>query len=253
MSMLLMVKAMNAKVGNSSRKLVLIKLADHANDKGICWPSHDHIAEQCEMSKRTVIRHIEELEKQGLIKVVQRKREGEAFNKTNLYYLSLDDSANLSLSNQNDSDILSNDSDILSNDSDNLSQTIVTQCHPNQSLITSHKTEPVKEPINKRTLDLSHFEQAPSDRVWSDYLEHRKNKKAKLTQTALNLLIKQINQCLAFGYSTDEVLAECMARGWIGFKSEWILKNNQSTQSSSFMTLEERNRLAFEKSLGAMS
>lgn len=235
MSMLLMVKAMNAKVGNSSRKLVLIKLADHANDKGICWPSHDHIAEQCEMSKRTVIRHIEELEKQGLIKVVQRKREGEAFNKTNLYYLSLDDS------------------DILSNDSDNLSQTIVTQCHPNQSLITSHKTEPVKEPINKRALDLSHFEHAPSDRVWSDYLEHRKNKKAKLTQIALNLLIKQINQCLAFGYSTDEVLAECMARGWIGFKSEWILKNNQSTQSSSFMTLEERNRLAFEKSLGAMS
>ena len=38
MSMLLMVAAMKAKLGNPIRKLVLIKLADNANDDGICCP-----------------------------------------------------------------------------------------------------------------------------------------------------------------------------------------------------------------------
>ncbi|SUU98735.1 Uncharacterised protein [Avibacterium paragallinarum] len=37
MSMLLMVKAMQCKVGNPTRKLVLLKLADNANDEGICF------------------------------------------------------------------------------------------------------------------------------------------------------------------------------------------------------------------------
>lgn len=147
MSMLMMVKAMSTKVGNSSRKMVLIKLADHANDKGICWPSHDHIAKHCEMSTRSVIRHIEALEKQGLIKVVKRKRNGESHNQSNLYFLCLYDTDNMSFSTLNDSDNLSIHSDNLSNDSDNLSKTIVTQCHSNQSLRTCHKREPVIEPI----------------------------------------------------------------------------------------------------------
>ena len=50
MSMNLMAKAMNIKVGNPLRKLVLIKLADNANDNGECWPSYQHVADQCELS-----------------------------------------------------------------------------------------------------------------------------------------------------------------------------------------------------------
>ena len=48
MSMTLMAKAMAIKVGNPVRKLVLIKLADNANDNGECWPSYQHIADRCE-------------------------------------------------------------------------------------------------------------------------------------------------------------------------------------------------------------
>ncbi|CBW29805.1 Uncharacterised protein [Haemophilus influenzae] len=53
MSMRLMVQAMNCKVGNPARKLVLLKLADNANDDGICFPSYQYIADKCEMSKRS--------------------------------------------------------------------------------------------------------------------------------------------------------------------------------------------------------
>jgi hypothetical protein len=46
-----MAKAMAIKTGNPIRKLVLIKLADNANDSGECWPSYKHIADHCECSK----------------------------------------------------------------------------------------------------------------------------------------------------------------------------------------------------------
>ena len=68
MSMLLMAKAMSIKVGNPLRKLVLIKLADNASDTGECWPSHQHIADQCEISRRSVITHIEGFVRLGYCK-----------------------------------------------------------------------------------------------------------------------------------------------------------------------------------------
>ncbi|EIZ8820565.1 helix-turn-helix domain-containing protein [Cronobacter sakazakii] len=67
MSMNLMAKAMNIKVGNPLRKLVLIKLADNANDNGECWPSYQHIADHCECSKSAVKEHISALIKLGLM------------------------------------------------------------------------------------------------------------------------------------------------------------------------------------------
>ncbi|EAA0602780.1 hypothetical protein GFW03_10350 [Salmonella enterica] len=87
MSMMLMVKAMQIKVGNPLRKLVLLKLADNASDQGECWPSYQYIADQCEISKRSVMNHIEELCKSGLLKKVFRK--GPKGNATNVYILTI--------------------------------------------------------------------------------------------------------------------------------------------------------------------
>lgn len=88
MSMLLMVKAMKTKVGNPLRKLVLIKLADNANDNGECWPSYQHIADQCEISTRSVIRHVDALCEAGLLS--KEHRPGPKGNTSNMYTLSLD-------------------------------------------------------------------------------------------------------------------------------------------------------------------
>ncbi|CRL46019.1 hypothetical protein SGGMMB4_04236 [Sodalis glossinidius str. 'morsitans'] len=91
MSMSLIAKAMNIKVGNPIRKLVLLKLADNANDKGECWPSYQHIADHCECSKSTVRDHIDALEKAGLL--VKENRTGinnGKGNTFNVYHLKLD-------------------------------------------------------------------------------------------------------------------------------------------------------------------
>ncbi|EBR8889461.1 helix-turn-helix domain-containing protein [Salmonella enterica subsp. enterica serovar Brancaster] len=88
MSMNLMAKAMSIKVGNPLRKLVLIKLADNANDEGECWPSYQHIADQCEVSRSTVKSHIRALEDMGLLKR-EFRRKGE-LNQSNVFYLTMD-------------------------------------------------------------------------------------------------------------------------------------------------------------------
>ncbi|EIT0545563.1 helix-turn-helix domain-containing protein, partial [Escherichia coli] len=78
----------NIKVGNPLRKLVLIKLADNANDNGECWPSYQHVADQCEVSRSTVKSHIRALEEMGLLKR-EFRRKGE-LNQSNVFYLTLD-------------------------------------------------------------------------------------------------------------------------------------------------------------------
>lgn len=87
MSMLLMVKAMRTKVGNPLRKLVLIKLADNANDNGECWPSYQHIADQCEIARSTVKVHIRALEEAGLLRR-EFRRKGEV-NQSNVFHLTI--------------------------------------------------------------------------------------------------------------------------------------------------------------------
>ncbi len=87
MSMDLMVQAMKIKVGNPLRKLVLLKLADNASDLGECWPSYQHIADQCEISKRSVMNHIDALCECGLIK--KRATDRTKGNSSNVYQLNL--------------------------------------------------------------------------------------------------------------------------------------------------------------------
>lgn len=88
MSMLLMAKAMSIKVGNPLRKLVLIKLADNASDTGEYWPSHQHIADQCEISRRSVINHIDAMCEVGLL--TKESRAGSKGKRSNVYVLTLD-------------------------------------------------------------------------------------------------------------------------------------------------------------------
>jgi hypothetical protein len=66
------------------QKIVLLMLANRTNhDTGLCFPSHDRLTKECGMSKSSVIRQIESLEKGGLLKVTR------STNKPNSYILNL--------------------------------------------------------------------------------------------------------------------------------------------------------------------
>ena len=55
-----------------SAKLVLLKLADHANDEGECWPSQGRIATDCGLTRETVNRQIKLLTDLGLLRLEHR-------------------------------------------------------------------------------------------------------------------------------------------------------------------------------------
>jgi uncharacterized protein YdaU (DUF1376 family) len=67
-----------------------------------------------------------------------------------------------------------------------------------------------------------------TDIVWQDWLTLRKAKKAAVTQTALNGIIKEAGKA---GISLQAALETCCARGWTGFKAEW-LKDKDAGQKS---------------------
>lgn len=66
-------------------KLVLLALADRANDDGECWPGRESLATKCSIGLRTIDGHILSLQKKGLL-AVEHRRDGKKI-KTNLYRL----------------------------------------------------------------------------------------------------------------------------------------------------------------------
>ena len=69
-------------------KLVLLALADCANDDGKCWPGIETVVKKCGIARNTVIDNMRKLEKQELI--ISERRYTEAGRRTsNLYTLSL--------------------------------------------------------------------------------------------------------------------------------------------------------------------
>ena len=196
MSMRLMVQAMNCEVGNPARKLVLLKLADNANDDGICFPSYQYIADKCEMTRRSAISHIEYLIKMGLVSKKERKNKDGSIS--NLYFLHLEQgSENFALGSEN------------------------------ISPRTSHSLEPVNEP--KKTTQKSESEMlleqfGISGQLAKDFITHRKAKKAPITETVMNGFLREANKA---ELSVAESVAISIERNWQGFKATWYLKDKE--------------------------
>lgn len=71
-------------------KLLLLKLADRANDDGECWPGQESLGKQCCLSERALRDNLKRLQEAGLIEVVHRRVGNRV--KTNLYRLTFDNS-----------------------------------------------------------------------------------------------------------------------------------------------------------------
>lgn len=233
MSMRLMVLAMNCKVGNPARKLVLLKLADNANDDGICFPSYQYIADKCEMSKRSAISHIDDLIKMGFVTKKARKIKMVQVQIYIFYTLSrggeksAPGGGNISLGSEN----------FALGGSENISPR------------TSHSLEPVNEP--KKTTQKSESEMlleqfGITGQLAKDFIAHRKAKKGVINQTQLNRLQKQADKA---GISICEAVEICIERNWQGFNASWDWRDEKlRTSQAQKMSFEEKKRVAMESS-----
>jgi DNA-binding MarR family transcriptional regulator len=53
---------------SGSRKLVLVTLANRTNERGVCWPSQQLLADECGISVRALADHLKALEENGFIR-----------------------------------------------------------------------------------------------------------------------------------------------------------------------------------------
>ena len=232
MSMRLMVQAMNCEVGNPARKLVLLKLADNANDDGICFPSYQYIADKCEMTRRSAISHIEYLIKMGLVSKKERKNKDGSIS--NLYFLHLEQgSENFALGGEN-----------ISLGSENFALGGSENISPR----TSHSLEPVNEP--KKTTQKSESEMllerfGITGQLAKDFIAHRKTKRGAISETQLSRLQKQADKA---GISICEAVEICIERNWQGFNASWDWRDEKLRISQAQkMSFEEKNALPWNR------
>ena len=61
-----------------------------------------------------------------------------------------------------------------------------------------------------------------SEQTWADFKKLRAAKKAPVTERAIDGINKE---AMKAGVTLETALQECCARGWTGFKAEWMQSN----------------------------
>jgi len=64
-----------------------------------------------------------------------------------------------------------------------------------------------------------------TDTVWQDWVKLRKEKRAAVTQTAINGIEREAEKA---GVSLQVALETCCERGWTGFKADWLTNKSLS-------------------------
>ena len=72
MSIKLMAAVWEREDISATEALILLALADHANDEGNCYPSVGRLAKRCKMSDRGVQKIVQRLVERGLLEVDQQ-------------------------------------------------------------------------------------------------------------------------------------------------------------------------------------
>lgn len=80
--------------------------------------------------------------------------------------------------------------------------------------------------------------------IWADFLVIRKAKKAPVTAAAIAGIEREARKAQ---WSFEKALVECCARGWAGFKAEWV--NKEQNQNK---TQHQINQEGIARSLGLL-
>ena len=99
-------KAFQSKLSGNI-KLVLLALADCANDNLQCFPSYNHISKKASISISTAKRIIKKLEQIGVLKKQHRFKKGKKQQTSNIYTLTFGGSTLTPIKVQNDTTIVS--------------------------------------------------------------------------------------------------------------------------------------------------
>ena len=213
------------------QKMVLMAIANRFNDDmGYCFPSHELLAKESGMSKSSVLRQIEALEKTTLLSVI-RSLDDKGNKNVNRYILKVGASVTVELplvSERNEA-----------------------------SVTVTHET--VNEPVSINQKD-NHKESAPKkaklvlpefidQATWDEWMTVRKKKGAVISETSTNRLLSTLAKVEADavlsmnGITPNEAIAIAIEQSWKGLNIEW-LHNRLKQQGGANATHKQYNKPA---------
>jgi uncharacterized protein YdaU (DUF1376 family) len=115
-----------------------------------------------------------------------------------------------------------------------------SQTEPKKSLNNKQQTTNNNQQTIIKTLSAP---DGVSPATWSDFVQVRKAKKAAITESAIKGIEREARKA---GWSLEKALVECCARGWAGFKAEWVNKDQGNK------TQHQINQEGIARSLGLL-
>jgi Helix-turn-helix domain len=221
--------AVKQKTGSSGCKLLLLTLANYADDTGCCWPGQDALKNDTEQSLDTIQRQLKRLEGLGLIrKIIRPMGPGRWSSRT--YFLNLtvaEMSKPQSAAQPGAEDGSPNGSPTMPQDArDHAAPDPVTMPHQTRDYAAPVRHEPSLDP-----------ESEPSLETWSEIpVTFTPPKKLKLSAAERQRAFKE-------GRKGIEVIQNQIARK-LGFDGWEILGALAPHELDRITALEERGRLA---------
>jgi uncharacterized protein YdaU (DUF1376 family) len=96
---------------------------------------------------------------------------------------------------------------------------------------SSSSSSPIPTPTKKNTVAPP---EGVTDSVWQDWIKLRKEKRAAVTQTAVDGIQREASKA---GLSLQTALETCCARGWTGFKADWVADKGLSKTGQTNQTV----------------
>jgi hypothetical protein len=217
----------------AGEKLVLLALADCANDQGLCWPSVATLAKKTGQSERTVQGALKGLEAAGHLTRDQRVGKG-------CYYTVNPRNICTPAESAPPQKTAHTPAESAPKPSGTTNDTI-----PN-GIASKRASKPKAEkPVAKPKAKPAEVVQCPdgvSAQVWSDFLIHRKDKGGRVTQTVIDQFTKEATDV---GWSLEDAMRESILRGWRGFKAKWIERDGTDNRKSGGSGDQSRSRDGF--------
>lgn len=214
-------------ITRSTDKLVLLSLADRANESHQCYPSIQRLASDTGCDRKTVMQAVRRLEESGLIEAAKARGKG-----TNYQLIGVPDRHGNPSQKRDQYRKRDQSHKGDGTSTENGTGPVPKTGHePTKNQSTTKKTS---APPKKRTaLDWSAIPESAQGGALDDWVEHRRQMKAPITsQRGVNTLVAELNRCEAAGITADAAITEAIDAGWRGIKLSWIQRRNGTNETN---------------------
>lgn len=235
--------ALKCQIKQSSTKFVLVAMANCADSDMIAWPSLAYLAEATSQDRKTVLANMARLKESGYLEDTGERRG--STKQVVVYRLKSPEIGHVEDAQKRNS----TENGTVPN------FPVKGPVFPAKEARFSHETgpktghgtinEPSLEPsVNRHKEKFDPMAELQANGVTAetarDWLTLRKGKKAPVTATAIKQIASEAEKA---GVSLEAALQTGCARGWVGFKAEWVSGQRAQAPPAASNANEEAKRL----------